>query len=189
MSWWQRMLCKRNRNSLCDIHRYRNWRQAASVIHMHAHTHRASGPVVAVAMATDWWRTWEAHKLLLGCLFCRSRPRRRWSVRHPGDCGAAGGCRGRSTQQWLSGKHLSFRHCSLQKFYNQRKSQYKMTGSHSNGALSRGSVKPLRQPTIIIYTQVPGCKKSCNRFDRNNAFSSCQRHFQHHVIGCLFSFY
>lgn len=35
------------------------------------------------------------YELLLGCLFCRSRPRQRWSVPHPGDCGAAEGCRQR----------------------------------------------------------------------------------------------
>lgn len=52
-------------------------------------TYTAIGPVVEVAMTTDWWRTWER---LPGCLFCRSRPRQRWSVRHPGGCGAAEGC-------------------------------------------------------------------------------------------------
>lgn len=65
-------------------------------------THTTSGPVVEVVMATDWWRTWEAHKLLLGCLFCRSHPRQRWSVRHPGDCGAAEGY-GRSQKRQIRG--------------------------------------------------------------------------------------
>lgn len=86
--WWQRLLCKRNRNPHW-VWQPSPWKlKAGSRCHSH----------VDIVLQGQWLRLpqqqtdGEPERHLLGCLFCRSCPRQRWSVRHPGDCGAAEGC-------------------------------------------------------------------------------------------------